>query len=97
LPTAGTPNPRADFLAGVAATRRDTVDEIQAISVALTIYHSLQDDPIDCDCGWKKKKKKKFSHHIFGKPRSFQLHANQTLILKNPYDLYSLCNELIRV
>lgn len=39
LHTAGTRNPRADFLAGVAATRRDAVDEIQAISVALTINH----------------------------------------------------------
>ena len=39
LHTVGTPNPRADFLAEVAATRRDAVDEIQAISVALTIYH----------------------------------------------------------
>ena len=36
--TAGTRNSRADFLAGIAATRRDAVDEIQAISVALTIY-----------------------------------------------------------
>ena len=39
LHTAGTRNPRVDFLAGVAATRRDAVDEIQAISVALTINH----------------------------------------------------------
>ena len=39
LHTAGTRNPRADFLAGVAATRRVAVDEIQAISVALTINH----------------------------------------------------------
>lgn len=39
LHTAGTRNPRADFLAGVAATRRDAVDEIQAISVAMTINH----------------------------------------------------------
>lgn len=39
LHTAGTRNPRADFLAAVAATRRDAVDEIQAISVALTINH----------------------------------------------------------
>lgn len=39
LHTAGTRNPRADFLTGVAATRRDAVDEIQAISVALTINH----------------------------------------------------------
>lgn len=39
LHIAGTRNPRADFLAGVAATRRDAVDEIQAISVALTINH----------------------------------------------------------
>lgn len=39
LHTVGTRNPRADFLAGVAATRRDAVDEIQAISVALTINH----------------------------------------------------------
>ena len=39
LHTAETRNPRADFLAGVAATRRDAVDEIQAISVAMTINH----------------------------------------------------------
>ena len=39
LHIAGTRNPRADFLVGVAAVGRDAVDEIQAISVALTIYH----------------------------------------------------------
>lgn len=74
LHTAGTRNPRADFLAGVAATRRDAVDEIQAISVAMTINHYTPRRSNRLRL-WmrKKKKKKKFSHHIFGKPRSFQV------------------------